>query len=579
MIEYNKISEERTIQIIVDLLKKNGIRRVIASPGATEAYIVTCFQYDEWFKVYSEVDERSAAYIATGMAAESKEPVVIVCTGATSSRNYMPGLTEAYYRKLPVLAITCSRGNACIGHYVNQVTDRTQLPSDVVNLSVQAQPVRCAEDEWDVTIKVNKALIALKKDGGGPAHINLQTLVNFNFKSGKIDPVRKIDFYTLHDSLPELVGRVGIFVGAHEEMDMQLTNLIDKFCSTYDACVFCDHTSNYRGKYRVLHPLVTEQLDQFANHFSIDTLIHIGYVSNCTFTANSIWRVNPDGEIRDPFKRLKAVFQMTELDFFDAYTKNRAENNKDGLLTECNAIYNILLNSIPELPFSNLYVASKMSSELPENSVLHLGIRNSLRSWNVFETPESVLEYSNTGGFGIDGGVSSLVGASFVHPEKLYFGIFGDLLFFYNLNIIGNRAIKPNVRILVINNGLGQEFKNSSFYMGMFGEGTNEFIAAEGHFGKKSKTLVKGMAESLGFEYLSASTKDEFESIYKRFTMGTLTDKPMIFEVFTDTEDESKAFDLVFAVTKKGQFIRNVKGFLMKPQFSQIRSYLKNFNV
>lgn len=63
-------------------------------------------QNDSWFEIYSSVDERSAAYLACGLAAETGEPVVISCTGATASRNYMPGLTEAYYRKLPVLAIT-----------------------------------------------------------------------------------------------------------------------------------------------------------------------------------------------------------------------------------------------------------------------------------------------------------------------------------------------------------------------------------------------------------------------------------------------------------------------------------------
>lgn len=59
--------------------------------------------------MYSSVDERSAAYIACGMAAELGEPVVLTCTGATASRNYISGLTEAYYRKLPVLAVTSSQ--------------------------------------------------------------------------------------------------------------------------------------------------------------------------------------------------------------------------------------------------------------------------------------------------------------------------------------------------------------------------------------------------------------------------------------------------------------------------------------
>ena len=99
-------TSERNVQIVISLLKAHGIHRVIASPGTTNMTFVVSVENDPWFQVWSSVDERSAAYLACGMAAETGEPVVISCTGATASRNYMPGLTEAYYRKLPVLAIT-----------------------------------------------------------------------------------------------------------------------------------------------------------------------------------------------------------------------------------------------------------------------------------------------------------------------------------------------------------------------------------------------------------------------------------------------------------------------------------------
>ena len=109
-------SEERNVQIVISLLKSHGIRKVIASPGTTNMHLVGSLQNDSFFEMYSCVDERSAAYMACGMAEESGEPVVLSCTGATASRNYMPGLTEAFYRKLPVLAITSHRGDHAIGH-------------------------------------------------------------------------------------------------------------------------------------------------------------------------------------------------------------------------------------------------------------------------------------------------------------------------------------------------------------------------------------------------------------------------------------------------------------------------------
>ena len=91
----NHCSIERNIQILIEILKANNIHKVVASPGATDVSLNISLQHDPWFEIYSEVDERGAAYLACGMAAESQEPVVITCTGATSSRNYMPGLTEA----------------------------------------------------------------------------------------------------------------------------------------------------------------------------------------------------------------------------------------------------------------------------------------------------------------------------------------------------------------------------------------------------------------------------------------------------------------------------------------------------
>lgn len=87
--------------ILISLLKQYGIRKIIASPGGTNITFVGSVQNDPFFQIYSCIDERSAAYMACGMAEETGEPVIISCTGATSSRNYMPALTEAYYRKLP----------------------------------------------------------------------------------------------------------------------------------------------------------------------------------------------------------------------------------------------------------------------------------------------------------------------------------------------------------------------------------------------------------------------------------------------------------------------------------------------
>lgn len=573
----NHYTNARNVQIVIALMKAHGVKKVVASPGATDMAIVASLQQDPYFEMYSSIDERSAAYMACGMAAESGEPVAITCTGATSSRNYMPGLTEAYYRQLPILAITCSRSNANIGHYVDQVTDRTQLPSDVVMESVQAQSIHCPEDEWDVMVKVNKAMIGLTRNGGGPTHINLVTASSSNFAVKEIAPVRKISLYLKEDKFPEVPqGKVGIFVGAHEKWSDELTAAVDNFCEVYNAMVICDPTSNYKGKYRILMPLLCEQAKEEVGGEQLDLMIQIGFVSSMLFKkAKVMWRVAKDGVVRDTFRKTNSIFQMPELDFFTKMVEGK-DKKENTVYSEYKERYDSLLHSLPELPFSNIWVAQQLSGQLPENSVLHLGIRNSLRSWGYFDIPNSVLSYCNTGGFGIDGGISSLIGASIVNQQSLFFGVFGDLLFFYDMNSLGNRDIKSNLRIIVINNGLGQEFKNVSFPGSLLlGEDIDKFTAAKGHFACQSKTLVKDYAENLGFEYLTASNKEEFAKVYKRFITKELTERPMLFEIFTNTKDETEAHHLTTSIELKSKVIRKVHDTLMKPELVAVKNIAK----
>ena len=192
---------EKNAQILISLLKAHGIKKIIASPGTTNICLVASLQSDPWFEVYSCVDERSSAYMACGMAAESGEPVVISCTGSTASRNYVPALTEAYYRKLPVLAVTGSQHLGRVGQYCGQVTDRSRPLADMVNISVTMDLPHTAEDEWACALNANKAIIALKRLGGGPAHINLVTAYSSDYSCTKLPDVKVIRYVSGLDEL------------------------------------------------------------------------------------------------------------------------------------------------------------------------------------------------------------------------------------------------------------------------------------------------------------------------------------------------------------------------------------------
>lgn len=541
-----KYTNERNVQIVIALLKAHGIRHIIASPGTTNMTFVVSVENDPWFKVWSSVDERSAAYLACGMAAETGEPVVISCTGATASRNYMPGLTEAYYRKLPILAITSTRGNHKLGHLIDQQIDRRSLPNDIAIESVTIPMVKDKEDERLCEIEANKAILALKLNGGGPVHINMYTKYSHDFSVNEIPHVNTIFRHTAFDTeFPEIPqnGRIVVFVGSHANFSDRLTAAVDKFCATYDAIVLCDHTSGYRGKYEVHYQMVCGQKQWNSPLANANLCIHIGEVSGNSFTVKSAhtWRVSPDGAIRDTFGNLRRVFMMPEELFFERYAKENVYHTEyfDTVTKEVNTIN----SKLPELPFSNIWIAQQMVDKLPTECEMHFGIYHSLRSWNFFKLPKGIQAKCNVGGFGIDGGVSSMIGASFAKPNKLFIGIFGDLAFFYDMNVIGNRHVGNNVRILLINNGKGNEFRNYNHPCYFLGDEADEFVAAAGHYGNKSRQLVQNYANNLGYEYLTADNKKTFLSVIDHFLTPEITEKPMLLEVFTETDDESNALE------------------------------------
>ena len=509
---------EKHTQLLVALLKFHKIKKFVVSPGTTNLCLVGTLQADPYFELYSSVDERSAAYMACGLARESGEPVGLSCTGATASRNYVPGLTEAFYSNLPVLAVTSTQHPGRVGQMMPQVLDRTNPMNDIAKKSVQVDVVHTPEDEWAAHVAINDALLELRRHGGGPVHINLVTTYSPDFSVRELPQVKGIRRYFVNDEMPSLDGKkILIDVGTHVRWSERLTNAVDAFCEKYNAAVICEHISNYRGKYGVYPSLFVNQEGIESPLLEPDVMIHLGTVLGfggaIGVKMKEVWRVHPDGEVRDTFKKLTNVFEMQEAEFFEHYCAVKADATSDTrYCTEFQRVCKELEQKVPELPFSNPWLAQNTVKRLPAGCELHLGILNSLRSWSLFEIdPEKKIEiHSNTGGFGIDGMVSTLLGSSLASPDKLFIGVIGDLAFFYDMNALGNRHVGNNIRLMVVNNGRGTEFRNYNHPAARFGESADAYMAAYGHYGKKSHDLMRHYAEDLGFEYMCAETKEEY---------------------------------------------------------------------
>lgn len=541
-------TSDRATLLLLSLLKAHGVRRVIASPGTTHMALVASMQGDGWFRLFSAPDERSAAYMACGMAAASGEAVAVACTEATASRNYLPGLTEAYYRKLPVLAITGTHGDARAGHLNAQSIDRGRVPRDAAAESVSVGRVSDGESEWLATVAINRALLALTRRGGGPAHINLMEAATAPFTADALPAARAIRRYDTATELPGLTASsVAVFIGAHRPFTPSETEAVERFCQAHNGAVVADHTSGYRGRYRVgLALLAAQHCQRLMRHPEL--IVHIGEVSGDVYStyhlyARETWRVSPDGEPRDLFRNLTAVFEMPEREFFARY--GSAEPSATPYHDTLSAAANEVLRAVPELPFSNVWIARQTIAALPPKAVVHAAIFNSLRSWDFFPLPPGVDFSCNVGGFGIDGALSTLLGAALARPGTPHFGIVGDLAFFYDLNALGNRHLPPNVRLLLVNNGCGTEFRNYDHPAAALGPAAAPFIAAEGHYGAGRPGLAKAWAEALGLTYIEAHGKDELLEALRQFADHAAAARPMLLEAFTTPGDESQAISLM----------------------------------
>ena len=545
-------TDERNTQIVIALLKAHGIRDIVISPGATNDRFVLSVQGDPDFCLYSAVDERHAGYLACGMAQECGRPVVINCTGATASRNYMSALTEAYYRKLPILAITCSQHSSHIGNMYPQMTDRIHLPADVVNLSVQCPIPHTSEEVRDCELKVNRAILELTHRGGGPVHINLETAFNGNYTVGSLPIVRKMSRVMATDEkwpIIDPVAKVLVWIGSHKPFTRKEIDALESFVKSHNAVVVGDITSNYDGVIRASELCYQAGSRTNPDFFKLkpDLILHIGEISGdyATFgwlkNVAPVWRISEDGELRDFLGGLVSVFEMPEEVFFSHYARGESVI---GDYAECWKSETAKVASMKvDIDFSALWIAKTLSTKIPEGSNLHLGILNPLRCWNMTGV-KVVHGFATVGGFGIDGGTSAMIGTALADPNRLNFGVFGDLSFFYDLNAIGSRHIGKNLRILVINNGEGGEFlvPGNIYDNSYCGERVHEFISAKGHFGTKSPVVLKHFTEDLGFRYLTASTKEEFDTVSEEFVRPELCGS-MVLECFTSVEGDRKALD------------------------------------
>lgn len=530
-------------RMVAGLLRDYGIKHVVVSSGARDVSLARLFERNDCFITHNVTDERSAAYYALGIATRLKEPVAITCTSGTAVSNYLPGITEAYYMQVPIAVISGDRYPCYLHQMEAQKIDHIGALASVVKASVELPLNWDGMGQWECRRKISEALLEMTHHGMGPVHIN----VPMSFLENKYPPdealtlpkYRHIDRITTADSAEKMeealkklkkAERILIISGQALPMSSSEQKSFDEFCSRFNCTVVTDHLSNLHNDYTInpFNLLRKTDVKFFSENLMPDLVLYFGgkRVLNCPLQGKmrsvsrnfEFWRIDPDGRVADLYRTLTHIYEMPPSYFFSYFAERAGDIQNDKIY------YNIWKEKALKYPqvdyttvekFNSFYTIGKTLSVMPKNSILHLGVGTSFNRAHFYDLDPSVTVYCNMGTNGIDGSASTFMGQACV-SDDLCFLFIGDLSFFYDMNSIWNKPMRGNIRILLNNDG---------------GAGFLRHFETSG-ITQQHNAVARGWVESLGYTYLSADNKEEFDKNVKRFV--SKEDVPMFMEAFIE---------------------------------------------
>jgi len=159
---------------LVNICKAHQLKNVVISPGSRNAPLTIAFSEDDFFNCYSIKDERSAGFFALGLAQQSGQPSILVCTSGSAALNYGPSIGEAFYQKLPMLVLTADRPNEWINQGIGQSMQQQNLFANYILKSFELpQEPKNEQALWHSDRLVNEAILTATGMPSGPVQINI----------------------------------------------------------------------------------------------------------------------------------------------------------------------------------------------------------------------------------------------------------------------------------------------------------------------------------------------------------------------------------------------------------------------
>ena len=543
-----QFSSKKSIQILAHILQEYNIFHIIISPGSRNAPIAIHFSEMENMKCYSIIDERSAGFVALGMAKSIKKPIALSCTSGSATVNYYPAIVEAFYSNMPLLILTADRPKEFIdifdGQTIRQENIFQQHSYGNFNL-LEDNEIDADSKNFDIIKKAVK--ICIKKQG--PVHINIplnEPLYQYSSKIPNFPIVKKQLTERKYQLQQKLITewndskKILILAGTLDK-NPQLKKLLEQLAKNHSAVILTEINSNLH--HEKFFPHIDRYLSSFDEEdydtFAPDLLITIGqnvvskrikeFLRNKKIAKH--WHIDPYWQPDTYFSLTEKINTYPELFFSQLISKISLEPN------DYYNIWNMKKEKLElkhqeyaqSIKFSDFKIYDILRNKIPNKYHIHLSNSSIIRYAQLFDFKENHTFYCNRGANGIDGSTSTAMGFAMVSTSPILL-ITGDLSFFYDINGLWNQYIPPQTRIIIINNGGGDIFRiipgpDSS-------NAINKFIATQ------HNKNAKYFAKAFDFEYSSVNNQDDFElSLTTFFTPSSL---PKILEINTSKIDNAQ---------------------------------------
>ena len=539
------------IAALVDEFYQLGVRHAVFSPGSRSTTMAMLFKEHEGFETYMNIDERSASFMALGIAKAHKEPTVLVCTSGSAVAHYLPAVLEAQYTGVPLIVLSADRPHTLLHVGAPQTVDQHKIFGTAVNYFEElAVPQESHYYTYPRQV-ARKAYMKAMDTKKGPVHINVPLfeplvpeLSRNHFEAGRssfkvvkpnyssvfgcdnrnnlthvnnaIDITHGNDGTKEINDLLERYERILILAGP--QIDIDEANTIRSFGEALQAPILADPLSNVRGcgTSKVVISTYDALLAGQAlwHELKPDCVIQFGQIvvskrvqqMIASWTDVEYIEVNPTMDSMNPTGKTTMHVQASIDVFTHLYGKNNSSDTYLNIWQRLEQEGKKQLSSAINEPhcFEGRTIR-ELQQYIPENGQIFVANSMTIRDFDYFwfSGGSRAVLYGNRGVNGIDGTISTALGLA-VNGRPTYL-VTGDLSLFHDLNGLAvAKTHNLNLTIILHNNDGGGIFE----YLPQ--KGTKHFDYL---FSTSQGLDYSGAAKLYGCGYTKISSPNELSSV------------------------------------------------------------------